>query len=70
MLTRDLINFLKFTTTWIASNLSIPFWVVGHVHLTVNIYEDIHEIIASFGMNIIVAIGFIIEYKTNTNNKR
>jgi hypothetical protein len=70
MLTRDLINFLKFTITWIASNLSIPFWVVGHVHLTVNIYKDIHEIIASFGMNIIVATGFIIEYKTNTNNKR
>lgn len=70
MLIRDLISFLKFTITWIASNLSIPFWVVGHVHLTVNIYEDIHEIIASFGMNIIVAIGFIIEYKTNTNNKR
>jgi hypothetical protein len=70
MLTQDLIKFVKFTITWIASNLSIPFWVVGHVHLTVNIYEDIHEIIASFGMNIIVAIGFIIEYKTNTNNKR
>lgn len=65
-----MVKFLKFTVTWIASNLSIPFWVVGHVHLTVNIYEDIHEIIASFGMNIIVAIGFIIEYKNNTNNKR
>lgn len=65
-----MVRFLKFTVTWIASNLSIPFWVVGHVHLTVNIYEDIHEIIASFGMNIIVAIGFIIEYKDNTNNKR
>jgi hypothetical protein len=65
-----MVKFLKFTVTWIASNLSIPFWVVGHVHLTVNIYEDIHEIIASFGMNIIVAIGFIIEYKDNTNNKR
>jgi len=64
------INFLKFTITWVASNLSIPFWMVGHVHLTVNVYEDIHEIIASLGMNIIVAIGFIIEYKTNTNNKR
>lgn len=65
-----MVNFLKFTVTWIASNLSIPFWVVGHVHLTVNIYEDIHEIIASLGMNIIVAAGFIIEYKDNTNNKR
>jgi hypothetical protein len=63
-------QFLIFTITWIASNLSIPFWVVGHVHLTVNVYKDIHEIIASFGMNIIVAIGFIIEYKNNTNNKR
>lgn len=63
-------KFLKFTITWIASNLSIPFWVVGHVHLTVNIYKDIHEIIASLGMNIIVAIGFIIEYRDNTNNKR
>lgn len=65
-----MIKFLKFTITWIASNLSIPFWMVGHVHLTVNIYKDIHEIIASLGMNIIVAIGFIIEYKDNTNNKR
>lgn len=65
-----MVKFLKFTITWIASNLSIPFWVVGHVHLTVNVYKDIHEIIASLGMNIIVAIGFIIEYKDNTNNKR
>jgi hypothetical protein len=63
-------QFLIFTITWIANNLSIPFWMVGHVHLTVNVYEDIHEIIASLGMNIIVAIGFIIEYKTNTNQKR
>ena len=63
-------QFIKFTIAWISSNLSIPFWMVGHVHLTVNVYEDIHEIIASLGMNIIVAIGFIIEYKTNTNNNR
>ena len=38
---------------WIASNLSVPFWMVGHVHLTMNVYEDIHEIIASFGMNLL-----------------
>lgn len=65
MQTQGLIKFLKFTVTWIASNLSIPFWMVGHVHLTVNVYQDIHEIIASFGMNIIVAIGFFIEYNQN-----
>jgi len=30
--------------------------------LSTNIYEDIYEILASLGMNIIVAIGFIIDY--------
>ena len=56
-------NFIKFAVTWIANNLSIPFWMVGHVHLTVNVYKDLHEIIASLGMNIIVAVGFFIEYE-------
>jgi hypothetical protein len=36
--------------------------MVGHVHLTVNVYEDIYEVLASFGMNIVVAAGFIIDY--------
>jgi hypothetical protein len=36
--------------------------MVGHIHLSVNIYEDVYEILASLGMNIIVAIGFIIDY--------
>lgn len=58
-----MINFIKYLITWISQNLSIPFWVVGHVHLTLNIYEDIYEIIASLWMNIIVAIGFWIDYK-------
>lgn len=56
-------RFLKFLIVWIASNLSIPFWMVGHVHLTINVYKDIHEIIASMGMNVVVAIGFFIEYE-------
>jgi hypothetical protein len=62
-------KFLKFLLVWISQNLAIPFWMIGHVHLTVNVYEDIYEIIASFGMNILVAIGFFInwkEYKDNT----
>ena len=64
-----MMKFLKFTLTWIASNLSIPFWVVGHVHLTLNVYDDIIELWSSIGMNIIVAVGFYIEwldYKSNT----
>ena len=56
--------FLKFTTIWISQNLSVPFWMVGHIHLMTTIYEDIHEILASLGMNIIVLIGFILDYKS------
>ena len=56
-------QFLKFTVIWISQNLSIPFWMVGHVHLMTTIYQDIHEILASLGMNIIVLIGFILDYK-------
>ena len=56
-------SLLKYFIVWVSQNLSIPFWVVGHVHLMVNVYADIHEIIASMGMNIIVALGFIIDYK-------
>ena len=56
-------NFLKFAIVWIGSNLAVPFWVVGHVHLTMNVYEDIYEILASFGMNIFVLIAFGLEWK-------
>jgi hypothetical protein len=56
-------NFIIYLLTWISSNLSIPFWMIGHVHLTMNIYRDIHEIIASMGMNILVAIGFYLDWK-------
>ncbi len=64
-----MMKFLKFTITWIASNLSIPFWIVGHVHLSLNVYDDVVELWSSIGMNIIVAVGFYIEwldYKSNT----
>jgi hypothetical protein len=56
-------EFIKFAIRWIGSNLAIPFWVVGHIHLTINIYEDLHEILASFGMNIIVAMAFWLDWR-------
>ena len=65
-------KFLKYLLLWIAGNLSIPFWMVGHIHLTTNVYEDVYEILASFGMNIIVGIGFWIswiDYKKETQSK-
>ena len=60
-------KFLRYSLSWISQNLAVPFWVVGHVHLTLNVYEDIYEILASFGMNILVAVGFYLDWKTYKN---
>lgn len=62
-------HFIRYLVVWISQNLSIPFWMVGHVHLTVNVYEDIYEILASFGMNILVGAGFIIDYLEKRKEK-
>ena len=56
-------HFTTYLLLWISSNLSVPFWMIGHVHLTMNVYKDIIEILSSFGMNILVAIGFYIDWK-------
>jgi len=56
-------KFITFLIRWVAGNLSIPFWVVGHVHLSVHDFHDLYEVISSVGMNIIVAIGFYLEWK-------
>ena len=56
-------RFVEFALVWYSQQMAIPFWVIGHVHLSVNNYKDLHEIIASVGLNILVAIGFIIDFK-------
>ena len=58
-------KFVKFFLIWYSQQMAIPFWIIGHVHLSLNVYQDIHEILASLGLNILVAIGFIIDYKKN-----
>lgn len=63
-------KFIKYFLLWVSQNLSIPFWVVGHVHLTMNVYQDIYELIVSFGMNIIVAIGFWVSWMDFKKEKR
>lgn len=55
-------NFIKFFIIWISQNLAIPFWVVGHIHLSIHNFHDLIEIGASVGMNIIVAVGFFLDY--------
>lgn len=58
-------NFITFLLVWVSQNLAIPFWVVGHIHLSIHNFHDLVEIGSSIGMNIIVAIGFYIDYKQN-----
>lgn len=53
---------------WISENLFIPFWIIGHIHLTMNIYEDFYEIFASLSMSIIVTLGFL--FCTKNEKKR
>ena len=60
-------RFIEFTLIWISQNMAIPFWMVGHIHLMTSVYEDIHEIIMSVGMNIVVAIGFYLDWKKDKN---
>ena len=62
-------NFIKYLIVWISNNLAIPFWTVGHIHLMTSVYEDIYEILASCGMNIIVATGFFIEFKNQKDDR-
>ncbi len=66
-------RFVKFLLIWISQNLAIPFWVVGHIHLSVHTFHDLYELLSSVGMNVIVAIGFILDYRndraTNTEEK-
>ena len=58
-------KFMEFLLIWISQNLAIPFWVVGHIHLSIHDFHDVVEIVSSLGMNMIVAAGFVIDYKQN-----
>ena len=63
-------RFIEFALIWYSQQMAIPFWMIGHVHLSLNTYQDLHEIIASVGLNILVAIGFIIDFKNNKKESK
>ena len=59
---------------WISQNLAIPFLVVVHIHLSIHDFHQAYELLSSIAMNIIVAIGFYLDYvrtrDTEEKNKR
>tara|TARA_R100000541_G_scaffold59034_1_gene71549 strand:+ start:589 stop:900 length:312 start_codon:yes stop_codon:yes gene_type:complete len=58
-------KFIKFVLIWISQQLAIPFWMIGHFHLSMNMefYDDVKILFASLGMNVLVAIGFWLDWK-------
>jgi CO dehydrogenase/acetyl-CoA synthase gamma subunit (corrinoid Fe-S protein) len=60
-------RFIRFAVKWVGNNLAVPFWVVGHVHLSVNVYEDVIEIVSSVGMNVVVLIALWLDWKDSNN---
>jgi hypothetical protein len=60
-------SLLKFFIVWYSQNMAIPFWMIGHVHLSTNVYEDWKEYGASIIMHLMVLVGFLIDYKQNKN---
>lgn len=56
---------MKFFLIWYSQNMAIPFWVVGHVHLHMNAYEDWQEYGVSALMHLMVLVGFVLDYKNN-----
>lgn len=57
-----LLKFIKFLLIWVSQQLAIPFWVVGHIHLSIHDFHDLLEIVSSIGLNVIVAIGFWLDW--------
>ena len=57
-----ILKFTKFLLIWISQQLAIPFWVVGHIHLSIHDFHDLLEIASSIGLNVIVAIGFWLDW--------
>ena len=64
-------KFITFLLIWISQQLAIPFWLVGHVHLSFNwdVYSDAKILFASLGMNLIVAVGFWLDNKQYSKTK-
>ena len=56
-------KFLKFFLIWYSQQFAIPFWIIGHVHLHLNDYNVVFEVITSALMHVMVFAGFWLDWK-------
>ena len=61
----EMMKFIKFLLIWISQQLAIPFWMVGHIHLSLSTatLSDVKILLASLGMNVVVAVGFWLDWR-------
>jgi len=63
-------KFIVYSIRWVSQQLAIPFWMVGHIHLSTNVYSDVRELVVSLGLNLVVAVGFFLDYLKEIQNDR
>ena len=62
-------KFIKFLLIWVSQNLTIPLWIVGHIHLSLSSYLVVENLFASLGMNLLVAIRLWLDWKKHIVHK-
>ena len=61
-------GFIEFTIIWIANKLSLPVWIVGHVHLELEKLDHFSSLKA-YIFNCILFIAFYLEYRKSKKSK-
>ena len=61
----EMMKFIKFLLIWISQQLAIPFWMVGHIHLSLSTdyLSTVKILFASLGLNAVVAVGFWLDWR-------
>jgi hypothetical protein len=56
-------KFITFSLIWYSQQFAIPFWIVGHIHLHLNTYNDWIEFGLSTIMHLSVISGFWLDWR-------
>ena len=63
-------SFIRFFIIWVSENLSIPFWTVDHIHLSIKDYHFSEALLASLALHLIVGVGFFMSYKDHLSDQK
>jgi hypothetical protein len=66
---KKLIHFFRYSLIWYANNFAIPFWVFGHIHLTMHDYHWILNLGVSILLHLSVFLGFWFDWVNYKKDK-